>query len=168
MSREHQSAPRVALFIVAVMCCVHLQTFVAQANELEELEFVTFGAVNGECPDVAPPILTLQRGEWNDLCLQLSGVVEENIILDISLILSSEHHEHQLAQTQMVVKSGVETDAAFEFQVYVPADFDAYDNTYLSIQTVQTSIADETEISYSSVSITSPSSTPDEILNIEI
>jgi hypothetical protein len=153
MSREHQSAPRVALFIVAVMCCVHLQTFVAQANELEELEFVTFGAVNGECPDVAPPILTLQRGEWNDLCLQLSGVVEENIILDISLILSSEHHEHQLAQTQMVVKSGVETDAAFEFQVYVPADFDAYDNTYLSIQTVQTSIADETEISYSSVSI---------------
>lgn len=148
---EHQSATKVALFIVAVMCCVHLQTFVAQANELEELEFVAFGAVNGECPDVPPPILTLQRGEWNDLCLLLSGVVEENIILDISLILSSEHHEHQLAQTQMVVKSGVEADAAFEFQVYVPADFDAYDNTYLSVQTVQTSIADETELSRSSL-----------------
>ena len=153
MSHEHQSAPRVALFIVAVMCCVHLQTFVAQANELEELEFVAFGAVNGECPDIAPPILTLQRGEWNDLCLQVSGVVEEHTLLEISLILSGNNQDHQLAHTQMVVLSGVETEAPFEFQVYVPADFDAYDDTYLSVQTVQTSIADETETSISSASI---------------
>jgi hypothetical protein len=148
MNSEARKSARVAIFIVTVMCSIHLQSFVADANQIDTLTIIVFDSTNNSCEQSESSAILLSTGEWNDLCIQLSGVVEESTLLELTLNLVENASEHLLTNTEMVLESGVQ-DETFSFQVYVPIEFDSSENTYIALISTQKSILTNEEITTS-------------------